>query len=320
MFMFRTGIVIKHFEHLNIPGWIQALNGLLLVPPAGRVLIFTGFAPAGHGALHVTGDDVSESLPHLGVLCCGYSCGSWKGKKKSCSYSNYIFTALNVFFSLCLKHKLLSRQKCGPVLMKNASRHFIFASVFVCFLPPIHPSSEPAASLFLESWGCCSSLSCCWVKVGRLHPAISCRATLTKTYQACFWTVRENPHIHEDNMQTPLAVISYLDFIFKTHLKHQWYIKKKDKRALSTRIGLYSRASAYFIHQSLFRSLKVKANPKYFLFQDVILTVIVYFMEIKWQLKKKTAFFSPNVSFFCFCFGLISSVQRTSAAWGTMLK
>lgn len=135
------------------------------------------------------------------------------------------------FFSLCLKHKLLSRQKCGPVLMKNASRHFIFASVFVCFLPPIHPSSEPAASLFLESWGCCSSLSCCWVKVGRLHPAISYRATLTKTYQACFWTVRENPHIHEDNMQTPLAVISYLNFIFKTHLKHQWYIKKKRQKS-----------------------------------------------------------------------------------------
>lgn len=55
----------------NVPGRVESFDGLLLITPARGVFIFTGSPSTGHGALHVTGDDVPQGLPHLGVLCCG---------------------------------------------------------------------------------------------------------------------------------------------------------------------------------------------------------------------------------------------------------
>lgn len=39
-----------------------------MLGPARGVLVLAGAAPAGHGALHVPGDDVAQPLPHLRVL------------------------------------------------------------------------------------------------------------------------------------------------------------------------------------------------------------------------------------------------------------
>lgn len=54
----------------NVPGRVESFHGLLLITPARGVLIFTGFPATGHGALHVSGYNVPQGLPHLGVLCC----------------------------------------------------------------------------------------------------------------------------------------------------------------------------------------------------------------------------------------------------------
>ena len=50
------------------PRGVEALDGLLLVAPARGVLVLAGAASAGHGALHVTRDDVPQGLPNFGVL------------------------------------------------------------------------------------------------------------------------------------------------------------------------------------------------------------------------------------------------------------
>lgn len=69
----------------NVPGRVESFHGLLLIAPARGVLIFTGSPSTGHGALHVTRDDMPQGLSHLGVLCCGdpRMCYSKKKQKKS---------------------------------------------------------------------------------------------------------------------------------------------------------------------------------------------------------------------------------------------
>lgn len=50
------------------PGGVEALESLLVLSPARRVLVLAGTAAAGHGALHVPRDDVAQPLSHLRVL------------------------------------------------------------------------------------------------------------------------------------------------------------------------------------------------------------------------------------------------------------
>ena len=71
------------YEECILPGWVQALNGLLLIAPARGVLIFTGFPSTCHWALHMTRDNVSQGFSHLGVLGCGHPCADWRTKTKA---------------------------------------------------------------------------------------------------------------------------------------------------------------------------------------------------------------------------------------------
>lgn len=59
------------------PGGVEAVDGLLVLRPARGVLVLAGTAAAGHGALHVPGDDVAQPLPHLGVLGRGAPRAPW---------------------------------------------------------------------------------------------------------------------------------------------------------------------------------------------------------------------------------------------------
>lgn len=67
----------------NLPGRVESFHRLLLVAPARGVFIFTGSPTAGHGALHVAGDDVPQGFSHLGVFCCWHPCAccSWNKQR-----------------------------------------------------------------------------------------------------------------------------------------------------------------------------------------------------------------------------------------------
>lgn len=69
----------------DLPGRVESFHRLLLVAPARGVFILAGPAAAGHGALHVAGDDVPQGFSHLGVFCCGHpcTCCSWHKHRES---------------------------------------------------------------------------------------------------------------------------------------------------------------------------------------------------------------------------------------------
>lgn len=97
----------------DIPGRIESLDGLLLITPARRVLIFTGSPSTGHGALHVTRDDMPQGLPHLGVLCCrnpSISCREKMKKETIWLYSSVLSACTSYSWSYhqALNYKTLA--------------------------------------------------------------------------------------------------------------------------------------------------------------------------------------------------------------------
>ncbi|TNN50023.1 hypothetical protein EYF80_039764 [Liparis tanakae] len=48
----------------RVPGRVEAFDGLVLLAPGTRVVKLAVLASAAHRALHVSGDDVTESFSH----------------------------------------------------------------------------------------------------------------------------------------------------------------------------------------------------------------------------------------------------------------
>lgn len=75
-----TPFLLTKEQEDSLPRGVQSFDGLLFVAPARRVFVFACSTTTRHGALHMSWDDMPQSLAHLGVLCSRYSDIHWRNR------------------------------------------------------------------------------------------------------------------------------------------------------------------------------------------------------------------------------------------------